>query len=391
MRFDEIIDRRNTRSSKWDLMETFTGVSAHDGIAMWVADMDFPAGDFLQDAVKALLEKANYGYFDGDFKMKEAVAWWMKTRHGWEVDPAAMISTASLGNGIGLCLQAYTEPDDEVIIFSPVYHEFATKIRNGGRVVKESPLVIDEAGIYRMDLEALEASLSGREKAVLFCSPHNPAGRVWSTEELRALAEFCIRNDLLLMSDEIHHDLVMPGFKHLPFPVAAPEVTDRLIMMTSASKTFNTAGTRLGTVSVPDARLRKPLADLVRALNLAPNLLGTVLTEAAYSPQGAEWVDALVAYLDGNRQVFLEGVGAIPGVTPMPMQATYLAWVDFTNTGMNMDEVERRIKTDARIAPSIGADFGTGGESFMRFNIGTPRARLTEAVIRLTDAFSDLQ
>lgn len=391
MSFDEIIDRRNTRSSKWDLMDAFTGVSAPDAIPMWVADMDFRAGDFLQDAVKALLEKANYGYFDGDRKMKEAVAWWMKTRHGWEVDPAAMISTASLGNGIGLCLQAYTELGDEVIIFTPVYHEFATKIRNGGRVVKESPLLIDDAGVYRMDLETLEASLCGREKAVLFCSPHNPAGRVWSTEELRALAEFCIRHDLLLISDEIHHDLVMPSFTHVPFPIAAPEVTDRLIVMTSASKTFNTAGTRLGTVSVPNTSLRKPLADLVKALNLAPNLLGTVLTEAAYSPKGAEWVDALVAYLDGNRQVFLEGIGEIPGVTPMPMQATYLAWVDFTNTGMGMDEVERRVKTDARIAPSIGAEFGTGGENFLRFNIGTPRARLTEAVTRLTEAFSDLQ
>jgi len=390
MSFDDVIDRRNTDSNKWDGMAAFTGVDAPDAIAMWVADMDFRAGDFLQEATQRLLEKANYGYFTGDRKMKDAVSWWMKTRHGWDADPKAMFSTAGLGNGIGLCLQAYTQPGDEIIIFTPVYHEFTLKIRKAGRVVKESPLVIDE-GVYRMDLDALEASLSGREKAVLFCSPHNPAGRVWSRDELQALADFCIRHDLLLISDEIHHDLVLPGFSHLPFPVVAPQIADRLVMLTSASKTFNTAGTRLGTVTVPDEGLRQTFAATMRALDLSPSLLGCVLTEAAYSPRGAEWVDALVTYLDGNQKVFLDGIAQIPGLEGMPMQATYLAWVDFANTGMDMDEVIARVKGDARIAPSIGKEFGAGGESFLRFNIATRRAQVSEAVERLQDAFSDLQ
>lgn len=390
MSFDEIINRRGTNSSKWDAMAAVTGVSDPDAIAMWIADMDFRAGDFLQEAMQGLLEKANYGYFTGESEMKKAVAWWMKERHGWEARPDWMLSTYGLGNGIALCLDIYTQPDDEVIIFTPVYHEFLAKIRNAGRIVKESPLRIED-GVYRMDLDALDASMTGREKALLFSSPHNPAGRVWTTGELKALADFCIRHDLLLMSDEIHSDLVFSGHRHLPFAVCAPEVTDRLIMLTSASKTFNIAGTRLGTLSIPNDTLRQRLDRKLLALNIQPNLLGVALTQAAYSPQGAAWVDELVAYLEGNAALFREGIDAIPGLSFMPMQGTYLSWVDFTNTGMPMQDVIRRVKGDARIAPSVGADFGTGGENFLRFNIATPRGLLEQAVERLQGAFSDLQ
>ncbi len=390
MSFDDIIDRRNTHSSKWDMMEAFTGVSDPDAISMWVADMDFRAGDFLQDAVKGLLDKANYGYFAGDGPAREAAAWWMKTRHGWDVDSALMTCTAGLGNGIALSLQAFTKPEDEIIIFTPVYHEFTNKVLNAGRRLKQSPLVIED-GVYRMDLETLEATMTGREKMVLFCSPHNPAGKVWSIEEMRALAAFCERHDLLLVSDEIHHDLVFSGHSHTPFAVAVPDVKDRLIMMTSASKTFNTAGTRLGCVTILNDDLRTQYRKALKAIDLSPNLLGMEMTAAAYSERGADWVDALVAYIEGNRDIFEEGIGAIPGLHAMPMQSTYLAWVDFSGTGMDMKEATHRVKIDALIAPSMGVEFGTGGEAFMRFNIGTPRARVEEAVSRLTDAFSDLQ
>lgn len=389
--FDTLIDRRGTNCTKWDAMQKVYGVAPKDGIPMWVADMDFAAADMLQDAVQGLLEKANYGYFTGESEMKDAVAWWMQTRHGWSPDPGHMFSTAGLGNAIAICLQTYTDPGDEVVIFTPVYHEFTNKIVNAGRVVKESPLVLGQDGMFRMDLDALEASLSGREKMLLFCSPHNPAGRVWTIEEQQALAAFCERHDLILVADEIHHDLVFPGTTHVPMPVAAPDISERLIMLTSSSKTFNTAGSRLGTVTIPGTALRKRFAAALTALNLSPNLLGHVLTRAAYTPRGADWVDQLVGYLDSNRALFLDAIGQIPGLRAMPMQATYLAWIDFANTGMEMDEVLRRVKKDARIAPSVGAEFGTGGEACLRFNIATPRARVEEAVARLQDAFSDLQ
>lgn len=391
MNFDEIIDRRGTGSVKWDAMAMANGgPPAPDAIAMWVADMDFRAPDFLQESVQALIDKANYGYFTGESRMKDAVAWWMQQRHGWSPDPDAMHSTYGLGNGIALCLQAFTDPGDEVIIFTPVYHEFAAKIRNAGRVVKESPLGIKD-GVYHMDLDALEGALSGRERVVLFCSPHNPAGRVWTPAELQSLAAFCNRHDLILMSDEIHADLVHPGETHVPMPVAAPDCRDRLVMLTSASKTFNIAGARLGCVTVPDTALRERFARTLTSLNVSPNLLGVVLTEAAYSPRGAAWVDDLVAYIAENSRLFLDGMAAIPGLRAMPMQSTYLAWVDFENTGMDMAEVQRRVRQEARLVPSTGADFGTGGENCLRFNLGMPRARVEEAVNRLQDAFSDLQ
>ncbi len=391
MSFDTIIDRRGSNSVKWDAMaHTAGGVLSDDAIAMWIADTDFAAPDFLQEATQGLIDKANYGYFTGEARLKHTIAGWMQTRHGWTVDPAAMFSLHGLGNGIAVCLQAFTEPGDEVIIFTPVYHEFTAKIRKSGRGLRESPLVIRD-GVYHMDLDALAASMTGREKVLLFCSPHNPAGRIWTADELRDLAAFCARHDLILLSDEIHHDLTFPGETHIPLPVAAPEVTERLVMLTSASKAFNIAGARLGTVSVPGEDLRERFAARFGALDISPNLLGVVLTKAAYSGRGAAWLDRLRPYLAENSRLFLAGMAEIAGVTPMPMQSTYLSWVDFTDTGMEMDEVLRRVREEARIAPSVGPEFGTGGAHFLRFNIGTPRARVIEAVERVQNAFADLQ
>ncbi len=390
MDFDELTDRRGRGTAKWDGMARATGVSAPDAIAMWIADTDFAPAGVLQDTVLALHNTAAYGYFVGEEAYHEAVAWWMQTRHGWDAQAAAVFSTHGLGNAIGLCLHAYTRPGDEIILFTPVYHEFFRKIRKAGRVVRESPLVVRD-GVYAMDLERLEASLTGREKAVIFCSPHNPAGRVWSVAEQQALAAFCARHDLLLIADEIHHDLAFSGYAHVPLPVAVPEAAGRVVMLTAPSKTFNIAGARIGNVIIPDAGLRARFRTVMEALDIRPNLFGVRMAQAVYSPAGAEWAEELVAYVEGNAALFIDGVAGIPGARAMPMQATYLAWVDFTDTGMEIAEVIRRVKGEARLAPGIGADFGAGGEMWLRFNIAMPRARLTEAIERLRGAFADLQ
>ncbi|MGC1495821.1 MAG: PatB family C-S lyase [Sulfitobacter sp.] len=391
MSFDEIIDRRGTDASKWDLMEAFSGVSANDGIAMWVADMDFRAPEFLQDAVRGLLEKANYGYFSGIEKYQEAVKWWMQNRHGWSVEADWMFVTYGLGNGIAMSLHTFTAPGDGVVTFTPVYHEFAAKIAKTGRKNTQLPLMMQSDGTYAMDFDAYDALMTGKEKIVLISSPHNPAGRIWSHDELTALADFCIRHDLLLVSDEIHHDLILPGHTYVPTHVAVPQITDRLITMTSGSKTFNIAGARTGCVMIPDPDLRARFAAFYRSLDISPNLLGISLSRAAYSPQGAVWVDGLVEYLAGNAELFNTRMNAIPGLQAMPMQSTYLAWVDFANTGMTQSAILERIHGDARIAPTVGSELGKGGESFMRFNIATPRAKLEEACDRLAKAFKDLQ
>jgi cystathionine beta-lyase len=390
MTFDTQIDRRGTDCSKWDLMDRAFGVSPQDGLAMWIADMDFATPDFLQAAAQGIVDRDHYGYFCGLETYEDAIIDWMATRHGWTLDRDWMFTTYGLGNGIAITLNALTAPGDEVIIFTPVYHEFAAKIAKTGRVVRELPLVLRD-GMYAMDFGAYAGMLSGREKMVIACSPHNPAGRVWTQAELTALATFCQTHDLLLISDEIHADLTFAGHTHLPMHLAAPQIADRLVMMTSASKTFNIAGARTGCVSIPDPALRARFSLFFRGLDMQPNLLGVALTRAAYSAEGAAWCDELCAYLEENARVFAAGVNAIPGLTMMPMQSTYLSWVDFAGTGMARAEFHDRVYGKARIAATPGHTLGTGGETFLRFNLGTNRARILEAVDRLSQAFGDLQ
>jgi len=390
MNFDAPIDRRGTHSAKWDMMRSIYGVSPDDGIAMWVADMDFRAPECVQQALRDMQDHGVYGYFGDETAYHAAICWWMKNRHGWTVDPNWIFSTHGLCNAIGLILQTFTEPDDGVVLFTPVYHVFAKLIRAGGRQVVECPLSnID--GRFEMDFDAYEAQMTGREKLLILCSPHNPGGRIWTTEELRRVADFCERHDLLLVADEIHHDLVYPGQKFVPIQLAAPEISDRLFMLTAASKTFNIAGAHTGNVIISNPELRQKFAATMTALAISPIIFGHATTTAAYSPDGAAWVDELMVYLDGNRRALDAGINAITGLKSMPMQATYLSWVDFSGTGMAMDEIVTRVSKNARIAANHGPTFGTGGDGFMRFNIGTQRANIVEAVARLQDAFADLQ
>ena len=242
-----------------------------------------------------------------------------------------------------------------------------------------------------MPFDAWDTMMTGTEKMLILCSPHNPGGRVWSVTELRAVAAFCRRHDLILVSDEIHHDLVYPGQTHTVMPNAAPEVADRLVMMTATTKTFNIAGAHVGNVIIPDPALRARFARRIAALGISPNAFGLHMATAAYSAEGAAWVDELMQYLDGNRRVFDAGLNAIPGLASMPLEATYLAWVDFAGTGMDAVEFTGRVQKTAGIATNHGATFGKGGESFLRFNIAAPRAQVEEAVARLQSAFADLQ
>ncbi|SDI13327.1 MalY/PatB family protein [Salipiger marinus] len=389
-RFDEVIDRTGTHCAKWDKMEALYGVAPQDGLAMWVADMDFRPPEVVQAALQQMLDHGIYGYFGDDAAYLEAIRWWMDTRHGWDLDPAHVFTTHGLVNGTGLCVQAYTDPGDAVVLFTPVYHAFARVITAAGREVRELPLV-QQDGRYQMDFASYDARMTGREKLLMLCSPHNPGGRVWTREELQAVAEFAERHDLVLVSDEIHADLVMPGHRHLPMPVAVPESAARLVMMTATTKTFNIAGSHTGNVIIPDPALRARFAAVIGGLGISPNSFGLHMATAAYSPEGAAWVDELCGYLDGNRRLFDGMVNEIPGLRSMPMEATYLAWVDFSGAGMAPADFVARVEQGARIAANHGTTFGSGGEDFLRFNFATPRARVEEAGRRLQEAFADLQ
>ncbi|MFC3613887.1 MalY/PatB family protein [Lutimaribacter marinistellae] len=390
MNFDDLTERRGSHCAKWDAMEAIYGVSPDDGLPMWVADMDLPVPDCILDALRGMVDHGIFGYDTLDAPYKAAIGWWMQERHDWQVAPEAIFTTTGLVNGVGMCLDAYTQPGDEIVLFTPVYHAFAKVIRNAGRKVVERQMIL-ENDRYKLDFETWDAQMTGTEKMLIFCSPHNPGGRVWTEEELRGVADFARRHDLLLISDEVHHDLVFPGARHVPMQNAAPEIADRLIMLTAPSKTFNIAGLHTGQVIIPDETLRKPFAARMSALNLSSNSMGMRATMAAYSPEGAAWVDQLVAYLDGNRQVFDAAVAEIPGLRSIPLEATYLSWVDFSGTGMPREEFTARVEKTARIAANHGTTFGTGGENFLRFNLATQRSRVEDACKRLKAAFSDLQ
>ncbi|MEO9685174.1 MAG: MalY/PatB family protein [Tateyamaria sp.] len=389
MSFDDIIDRRDTHCLKWDMMEKLYDVPQDKGLAMWVADMDFRPPQVVLDAVQAQVDHGVMGYFGDDSAYRAAIQWWMQTRHGWSLEADHIFTTHGLVNGTALCVDTFTKPGDGVVVFTPVYHAFAKVIKANGRRVVECEMTQDN-GRYEMDFDAYDAQMDGSERMVILCSPHNPGGRVWSRAELQAVAAFAKRHELIIVSDEIHHDLVMPGHTHIPM-TAIEGIEDRLVMMTATTKTFNIAGSHAGNVIIADPDLRAKFAARMMALGLSPNSFGLFMATAAYSPEGATWVDELVGYLDGNRQLFDTAINAIPGLKSMPLDATYLSWVNFEDTGMTREEFTQRVEKDACIAVNHGPTFGKGGDSWLRFNIATPRARIIEATERLAAAFGDLQ
>jgi cysteine-S-conjugate beta-lyase len=389
--FDRVIARRGTHSSKWDLIARYSGIDAPDAIPMWVADMDFAAPPGVTEALLAETRRAAHGYYGDTGSWAEALAQWFARRHNWRVDPAWVSPTPGVVSGLGMILQAVSEPGDEVVVFPPAYHAFRRIILANERRILDAQLV-ERDRRYFMDLDALRAKLTPATKVVFFCSPHNPAGTVWTREEIHELAALCAERDLILVSDEIHCDLVLDGAKHTPTMLAAPEVADRLITSVSATKTFNIAGAHVGACITSNPALKRRLDARILAAGLASyNRFGMIATETAWRT-GDAWLDALLPYLAGNRDLFDARIeAAVPGARSMSLAATYLAWVDFSGTGLPPEEVAARVKNRARIFASPGPQFGPGGETWLRFNIATQRSILVEALARLEDAFAELR
>jgi cysteine-S-conjugate beta-lyase len=389
--FDRVIERRGTHASKWDNMAKLSGIETPDAIPMWVADMDFTAPPGVTEALTAEIARATHGYYAYTGSWAEALAAWMARRHGLRLDPAWVSPTPGVVSGLGLILQALTAPGDEVVVFPPAYHAFRRIILANERKILDAQLV-EQQGRYAMDLDALSTKLTPRTKIVFFCSPHNPGGTVWSPAEIKALGGFCAEHDLILVSDEIHCDLVFAGAKHTPTISAAPEIADRLVTCVAATKTFNLAGAHVGACFTSNADFKRRIDARVMASGLGSyNSFGMIATEAAWRT-GEVWLDALLIYLAKSRDQFDARIeAAAPGARSMRLEATYLAWVDFSKTGLPPADVASRVKNRARIFASPGSQFGPGGESWLRFNFATPRPILEEALGRLEDAFKDLR
>ncbi len=387
--FDTPLPLRDIHTSKYGGMAKSFGTNDPDIIPMWVADMDFVAPKPVVEAIRAEADVGYFGYFGPVNEISQAFCEWVERRQNWTMKPEWVRFTHGVISGYADALELATERGDGVIVFSPVYHAFYRQIEAMGREVVESELVFRD-GEHHMDLGALEASLTGREKVVTFCSPHNPGGRIWSEAEIKELAAFCARNNLLLISDEIHMDLTFPGNQAIPTAIAAPECLDRLIVLTAISKAFNIAGGETGMAIIPDDGMRKEMDHIILDRESSPNRFAMVMIKAACR-EGDEWMDELRAYIAENFRIFADRIGAIPGVSVVEMNATYLVWADFSGLGMSDAELLKRCVNGAKVAPSPGPQFGAGGEGHLRFNVALPRPTLMTAIERLEQAFGDVQ
>lgn len=387
--FDRAVPLLGTHSAKWDAARIYGQTEREDLIPMWVADMDFPPPPSVTEALQGEIDRNVYGYWTDDAPVIEAISGWLGARHGWEIEADWVSFSSGVIHGLKMTLAGVTEPGDGVVLFTPVYHAFARTIRAMEREVVSEELVLED-GRYVMDLEGFRARLTGREKAVILCQPHNPGGRIWSAEEVRALGAICLEKGLILISDEIHMDLCFPGVAHLPVAVVAPETIPNLVVLTAASKGFNLAGGETAFMVVPDAALRSRVARGITLHGISKNRFGTVMLEAAFRG-GQDWSDQVRAYIAGNFARFRDAVNKIPGAEVMEMEATYLSWVNFNGTGVSEAELRKRLVEDAGVVANAGPSFGPGGDGWARFNLATRTALVDEACARMVQAFGDLQ
>ncbi len=384
--FDKGIDRRGTYCEKWDFNEKIFGRA--DVLPMWVADMDFASPDCVREALVARAQHAAYGYTDANDSMMEAVAGWMKARHGLDMKPEWVVFSPGVVDSILYALKAVTAPGDRVVYQPPVYGPF---VRMTGRAECEAvknPLALTKDG-WRMDLDGLEAQLKRGAKALILSSPHNPVGRVWTKDELQALVNLLNQYGAALIADEIHADFALPGYRHtcsMGLPGA-----EKSILLVSATKTFNLAGLRSSSIIIKDDALRNRVKHVMAQMGAdTPNIFGAVAQTAAYRC-GAPWLDALVKYLDENRKLAEEFFKAhAPGIKPSRMEGTYLMWLDCRALQMKQDDLERFFVEEAGLGLSPGTHFGAEGEGFMRVNLAAPKSRVEEALARIGEAVKRL-
>jgi len=386
--FDRVIDRTGTESLKWVYPRKVLKVE--DAIPMWVADMDFEAPPAVVQAIRSRADHGVFGYPLVPPSFFAAAIGWLERRHGWEVQKSWMAMTPGIVPALNYCVRAFTGRTDPVIIQTPVYHPFYYAIENNGRRVVRNALRFDGRR-YTMDLDDLRTKIDAPGRMLILCSPHNPSGRVWTREELEALGRIAVERDLLVVADEIHHDLVYGGHRHQVFAALSPELAQQTITCIAPSKTFNTAGLTTAAVIAPNPDLHKKFEDEAERSGFdLGNALGIVAFEAAYA-HGGDWLDELLPYLEANVD-FLEKFLAerLPKVKLVRPEGTYLALLDCRDLGIDPDALNDFFLRKARVYFSDGKIFGDEAAGFVRINFGCPRALLLEALERVERAVKEL-
>jgi cystathionine beta-lyase len=386
--FDAIIDRQSTSSSKWDRRENAVGVP--DVLPMWVADMDFASPPPVVEALRERVEHGIFGYTERTSSYYAALASWMKRRFDWDIQKKKIVFTPGVVVALNLIIQAYTQPGDKVIIQQPVYHPFSYAILNNKRNLINNQLQIQD-GRYVMDLDQLQKSIDSRTRLIILCSPHNPVGRVWTKEELLRLAEICLENNIIIVSDEIHADLVLEGHTHTPTATLSKEIADIVVTCTAPTKTFNIAGLGVANTIISNSKLYDQFYATVNNAGLEmTNVFAKVAAEAAYN-HGEEWLSHLLDYLQGNYEFLISFLKTyIPKISVFPLEGTYLAWLDFRRLGLSDEDMKNFLIHKAKVWLDEGIKFGGGGKGFQRMNIGCPRKLLEEGLTRIANALKDL-
>lgn len=374
--FDKTIDRRATNSYKWD--------SAPEGVLpMWVADMDFRTAPAIIDALQKRVAHGIFGYTRVPDAYYDAVTSWFSRRHGWDIDREWIIYTSGVVPAVSAVIKALTVPGDKVIVQTPVYNCFFSSIRNNGCEIVSNPLR-RTADTYEMDFDALErCAADPRAKVMLLCNPHNPAGRVWTPDELTRLGNICLRNGVTVVADEIHCELVYQGFKYTPFASLSDAFLHRSVTCVSPSKAFNIAGLQIANIVAFDNDLRSRIDKAININEVCDvNSFGVAATIAAYN-EGEEWLNQLVDYLHGNYEAMAGFCRReLPEFPITRLEGTYLVWMDCSSLGMPSDALEHALLDDARLWLNAGTMYGAEGEGYMRWNIACPRSVMLDGLNR---------
>ncbi len=386
--FDKIIDRTGTNCVKWDLRSLY--FKNPDLMPLWVADMDFETPDFIIDSLHKRLEHPVMGYTFRPKEFNRSFQEWALKKYNWDIQPDWISFSPGVVSAVSIAVMGFTEPGDEILVQPPVYFPFFKSIQGLNRKLTYNPLKeID--GRLCFDFDNLEESISSKTKMLILSNPHNPGGSAWTPEELGKLAEICSKHDILVVSDEIHADLVFEPAVHTPFVEAIGNHSVRTITCMAASKSFNLAGLSTSLAVIPDPKVKEKFEDLMQTVHISGgNLFGSIATMTAYA-EGWDWMQQLLIYLKSNRDYLVDFVNSeLPGIRILVPEATYLAWMDFSSLGMDQDELNRWMTKDVGIGLNSGTMFGPGGEGFMRINFACPKSQLEDALQGIKAALKKL-
>lgn len=393
--FDEVIERRNTNSMKWDYAHQLLSQDEQEchPLPMWVADTDFRSPQPVIDALHEAVEHGIFGYPAGASESYlNAVINWQKNRFGWEIKKEWIMQSSGIITILKTAIQAFSAPGDTVLIQPPVYAHFHDDVLLNGRHLALAPLERTENG-YRFNEKIFESAIQDNTKIFIMSNPHNPTGNVWSEDELRAMGEICLRNGVLVISDEIHQDLIInSNIKHIPFAMLSEAFAQNSVTCTAPSKTFNLPGLQSANIFVPNKQIREELQRQYNK-NMFPlvNTLGMIAAEAAYT-HGQAWLESMLTYLRENHKYFAHSINsATSKIKVLPADSLYLSWMDCRGLGMDAEALDKFMLTKAKLWLDKGQKFGLDGHGYMRVNLGCSRATVEEAVKRLTSALNELE